>query len=98
MTLTPFEVAQHLTLAEIRRANATVDEYGVTWCEVQPGIGFRKLGGHWHFGALADHRSLMAVTVPATRMVLDRWAAQHADLTPPHGMPRRRSHHLQVVR
>jgi hypothetical protein len=97
MTLTPFDVAQSLTLAEIRRASATVDQWGTTWCEVSPGIGFRKLGTHWHFGAIAEPRSLVAVTVPATRMVLDRWAEAHADLTPPHGIPRRRSH-LQVVR
>lgn len=87
--MTPFTVAQHLTHADIRNAVATVDHDGTTWCEVSPGFGFRKLGGYWHFGTIGRPESLMAVTVPATRTVLDRWAARHADLTPPHGLPRR---------
>ena len=86
--LNPVEVAHHLTFTEIRHADLTVDEYGVTWCEVSPGVGFRRLGGHWHFGTIGNPASLTAVTVPATLMVLDRWAARHLDPTPPHGIVR----------
>lgn len=84
-----YTVAQHLTAADIRNAEAIVDTDGTTWCQVSPGFGFRRLGGHWHFGTIGRPESLMAVTVPATRTTLDRWAQRHTDLTPPHGLARR---------
>ena len=35
-----FTVAQHLTAADIRNAEAIVDTDGTTWCQVAPGFGF----------------------------------------------------------